>query len=74
MSIATPGGSTSMKSFFGPVLEGAPMLHGQIRPKYVYFQGINSVLNNLQAHGFSRTQTQIPIYFAVHGLADMSVT
>ena len=63
-----------MKSFFGPVLAGSPMLHAQIRPKHVLLQAQTPYLSMAQSTWIFTDTTQLPVYFAVHGLADVSVT
>ena len=51
LSFTTPGGSSSMKSFFVPVLAGSPMLHAQIKSS-------SELFITLRAHGFSHIRSQ----------------
>ena len=72
--LATPDGSSSVKSFFGPVLAGSPMLHAQIRPKHVLLQAQTPYFSMAQSTWIFTHTTQTPVYFAVHGFADVRMT
>ena len=52
LSFATPGGSSSMKSFFGPVLAGSPMLHSPnlTKTRFILKRKLGT-LQYLRAHG-----------------------
>ena len=54
LSFATPGGSSSMKSFFGPALAGSPMLHGvgpnPTKTRFILKHKLRT-LQYLRAHG-----------------------
>ena len=62
LSFTTPGGSSSMKSFFGPVLAGSPMLHAQIKKTFTEAQA-PYFSNILRAHRFSRSSSQHTLRF-----------
>ena len=68
LSFATPGGSSSMKSFFGSVLARLLMSHAQIRPKHVFYEHNSVLFNGFEHIDFHIHNNQIPVYFAVHNL------
>ena len=55
LSFAIPSGSSSMKSFFGQVLAGSPMLHAQLRRKQRFIKAPTPYFRFISEHMFSHS-------------------